>query len=283
MIEPTTGAPFGPGWFVSWQTDRIGPEPAGTRWVIRLEAPAGEDLMGLYDVPYQAAVQQDYFTQRINFTSDVIGVKQDWATGQPARLTVALVAPTGVPLEQQNVTVELERTQGQAYETVAAITSNPQVVNQGITEEEHNAILQTNVGVIAMAGINPLDMIGDLANAFAGSPPLGFGSLSTTYFLTGDGEMPDIGDLFHTKLGIYFIATVIPIGLSHRHGQSEEYPARLVQWRTVHTVGGLEMVTEVLDYDTHGELMKWRQAKPTRIEYSILPGVTIAARWWQFP
>lgn len=201
--------------------------------------------------------------------------------GDNGELRIILVS-SFTAVEDVTIPVVIDRQQGQVQE-LASLMVQPTTTSPTLTEEEHNAVLQTNVGVIAMSGINPLDMIGDLANAFAGSPPLGFGSLSTTYVLTGDGEMPDIGDVLHTKLGIYFVATVIPTGLSHRHGQSEEYPARLVQWRTVHTVGGIELVTEVLDYVTHGELLRWRQAKPTRIEYSILPGVTIAARWWQFP
>jgi len=43
------------------------------------------------------------------------------------------------------------------------------------------------------------------------------------------------------------------------------------------------MVTEVADFQTHGELWKWSTAKPSRIEYSVLPSVVIQAAWWQFP
>lgn len=282
ILAPETGDPFGLGFQVHVQTDFVGPIEAGSYWLFTLTAPANEDLVAVRKVPSQSAeITTGMYYYEDGFQTS-LDMRAAAVTGSSGQLRVQIISPSGFN-ESATVPIVINNIDGlrQALEFWIG-THPPAGSGVTLTPEEHNAVLQTNVGVIAMAGIDPLTWIGDLANALQTNPPLGFGSLSGPYTLTGDGEMPDIGDLLHTKLGIYFIAT-IPSGLSHRHGQSEEYPARLIQWRTVHEVGGLEMVTEVVDFQTHGELWKWAVQKPSRIEYSVLPGVSIEARWWQFP
>jgi len=282
IVSPVTSDPFGPGFAVTAETDLIGPMPSDTLWLFELTAPPNEEILMLsfWSVP----AHQIHARMVSNATAPVSVTPIEVVTsqGKPAQLRVAVSSSSTSFFEEQTVQVVLDRQSGQVQELVDWLAGRISGAGTGLTTDEHNAVLQTNAGVIAMANINPLDLIGDLASALTSNPPLAFGSLSTFYELTGDGEMPDIGDVLHTKLGIYFVAT-IPAGLSHRHGQSEEYPARLIQWRTVHSVGGLDMVTEVADFETHGELWKWKVAKPLRIEFSVLPSVVVQAAWWQFP
>lgn len=282
ITSPQTGDPFGPGFLLTATSTFTGPLESGTFWEITLTAPAGEDVLLVMNVPTSIPALSTVVVQGSIAAPQVVEGRPTWVTGAAGRVQVELVQPTLGSVGTDTVEIILDRQAGQNKELQLWIQQNTAAAGQGLTVAEHNAVLQTNVGVIAMATLNPIDLVGDLANAFLTNPPLTFGSLSTTYTLTGDGEMPDIGDTLHTKLGIYFIAS-IPAGLSHRHGQSEEYPARLIQWRTVHHVAGLDMVTEVVDFDTHGELWKWRVQKPSRIEYSVLPGVVVTARWWQWP
>lgn len=279
---PQSGSTFGPGFSFQLTSTVTGPLAPDSFWLIELSSPSNENVIVRKFIPWTSPTVAG---QLINSSSTIAVIAErrtQWPNGGTARFHVELEEIGVGIIESANVEGTLDLITGQANELAEVVRVNASAPGTGLTEDEHNAVLQTNVGVIALAGINPLDLVGDLANAFQSNPPLHFGSLSTTYDLVGDGEMPDIGDLFHTKLGIYFVAD-IPIGLSHRHGQSEEYPARLIQWRTVHSVGGLEMVTEVADFDTHGEMWKWKTAKPSRIEFSVLPGVVVHARWWQFP
>lgn len=282
ITTPLPGDQFGPGFKIIVSTDTVGPfDPTTSYWDIKLTDADGINIVVWRRQYAPSSSLNETFLQNYDGLRGVSNPPtQGTFEGDTVHLRVILVS-SFTPIEDETISVVMNRQQGQVQE-LASIIASPSTSAPTLTEEEHNAILQTNVGVIAMAGIDPLTMIGDLAAALSSNPPLGFGSLSAAYTLTGDGEMPDIGDLLHTKLGIYFIAT-IPAGLSHRHGQSEEYPSRLIQWRTVHSVGGLEMVTEVVDFQTHGELWKWSTAKPSRIEYSVLPGVVVQAQWWQFP
>lgn len=283
VLTPSSGGLFGPGFTVTVETDLIGPLEPGSFWTFELSAPAGEEVMTRKFVGFVANQMTTVMYSGTNITAFLTEARPEWTTGASGRLRITLDEPGSGVVDSINVPVTIDREAGQNQELAAWLQANPVTSGAGLTPEEHAAVLQTNVGVIALSTLNPLDLVGDLAEAISGSPPLGFGSFSATYTLEGDGEMPDIGDVLHTKLGIHFVAIEIPAGLSHRHGQSEEYPARLVQWRTVHTVAGVELVTQVMDFITHGEMLRWQHAKPTRIEYSILPGVIMEARWWQFP
>lgn len=209
--------------------------------------------------------------------------KAEWRSGETGRLRITLDEPGSGVVDSINVPIVLDRQTGIVQELVAWIQANGTGGASGLTTEEHDSLVITQAAVTAGFGLDPLTLVGDLVQAIAGSNPLAYGSLSSPAdCVSGDGEMPDPEPLL-PKWGLYWLATVIPEGLGHVHGQSEEYPARLVQWRTVHEVGGVEMVTEINDAVTHGELWRFRFQRPRRVEYSVLPGVTICAQWWQFP
>lgn len=280
---PVSGDPFGPGFQIVTATDTIGPFPPGTFWEFSLTAPANEDIVADLSFPLTGPATFAIMKNGTLTTSSIRAATPAMVNGVSGQLRITINEPGSGVVEQQDIPIVLDRLSGQSQELAGWITDNGSLFGQGLTEDEHNAVLQTNVGVIAMAGINPLELVGDLAAALGSSAPLAFGSLGDLMGpLVGDGTLSGPPAL-HIAMGVYWVATTIPIGLGHRHGQSEEYPARLVQWRTTHVVGGIEMCTEIVDATTHRELWKFRTQTPHAIQYSVLPGVEIFARYWLFP
>lgn len=282
LTRPQPDDPFGPGFLFQASTDLIGPLPPGTFWLFELQSATDENTFAAMRVNSNASSVQGVFTNGTNTLAFYTWASAETVHGAAGLLRVSLTEPGPTEVENLTVAVTIDRQSGVTADLSRFIEDRLAAQPVGLTTEQGEQLNIVQAAVTAAAPINPIDFIGDLAQAFRTQPPLSFGSLSATYDLIGDGEMPDVGDLLHTKLGIFFTAD-IPAGLSHRHGQSEEYPARLIQWRTVHLVGGVELVTEVVDFITHGELWKWSVAKPLRIEYSVLPSVVVHARWWQFP
>ena len=282
IISPVTSDPFGPGFLVTAETDLIGPMPSDTLWILELTAPPNEDILAL--AFWQLPLHQIHQRLVNNGTTPVAvtPIEVVSSQGKPAQLRVSVSSVSTSFFEEETVQVVLDRQSGQVQELVDWLAGRISGAGTGLTTDEHTAVLQTNAGVIAMAGINPLELVGDLVQAIATHNPLGYGSLSVAYTISGDGELPN-EDPILPKWGVYWIAITIGAGLSHKHGQSEEYPARLIQWRTVHEVGGVEMVSAINDSETHGELWRFPIQTPRRLEYSILPGVVIQAQWWQFP
>lgn len=283
ITYPGTGDPWGPGFLIRAESDFIGPLPSDSVWQIFLTGPPNEEVMLEWTQPAVSPILEIVaFNGSDTVTTPVPG-KPAWVTGEDAQVMVVLTTPSTSFEEIETVQVIIDRQTGQVAELAKYIETHQQIIAPTLTEEEHNAVLQTNTGVIAMSGFPAADLIGALGEAIGSSPPLGWGSLSGPYTISGDGELPDLHAPFQDRYGVYWVATTIPAGLSHRHGQSQEYPARLVQWRTVHVVGGSEMVTEILNATTHGELWQFAWKLPERVEYSVLPGVVIQARWWQAP
>lgn len=275
---PTPGDQFGPGFNVLASTSFVGPLPSDSFWTIQLTAPANENMVAQADMHLNVKTINLLMTNALGSSLSPAEAFPYSVSGVSGQLRVILQTPSTGFEEHTDVAIQMDRQTGQVPELKAWIQRQGVGAGQGLTVEEHDALLVTQAAVVAQSGFGALDLIGPLAEAILSTPPLGWMSLSGPYTLTGDGEMPDLHG-FQNRFGVYWLATVLPAGLGHLHGQSEEYLLRLVQFRTVHIIGGLELVTEILDAHDHGRAWIFPQQKPERVEYSILPGVTLEVRW----
>lgn len=97
--------------------------------------------------------------------------------------------------------------------------------------------------------------------------------------LSGDGSIAgDDAPFFPSQFGLWWEFTTVPPKLGFIDGPTRRYSQRMVQWRLVHSVGGLELVTDVLDANYDRVTWLWEVSKPSRIEFSILPGVELNVR-----
>jgi len=283
-VTPLSGEPFGPGFLISGSSDVAGPFEPGSYWEITLTAPANENIVGTMTVPYlsNAFGVLSWWPGTI----ELMGAIHPFApmvSGQSAQLEVSLVQPTFGVADSDTMPVVMDWVTGQTEVLKQFLRQMGAGAGQGLTEEEHDAVLATQSAVITTMGIPGDSPAFGLAD-FLAHPPLFIGGLSTPpYVLEGDGELPDLHTAGHARFGLYWLATTIPPGLSHVHGNTEEYTNRLVQFRTTHVVGGVELVTEVFDAHWHGGMWRWETALPTAIDYSVLPGVVVEVRYWQYP
>jgi len=280
IISPVTSDPFGPGFAVTAETDLIGPMPSDTLWNFELTAPPNEDILMLSF--WQTPLHQIHARMVNNGTTPVAvtPIEVVSSQGKPAQLRVAVSSASTSFFEEATTQVVLDRQSGQVQELVDWLAGRMAGTGQGLTLEEHDAVLATQASVTNTLGPGVIDLVTGLSGLIV-HPALSLGSLfEPGYDLTGDGEIPDLNSATSQAFGLHWTAT-IPAGFGHLHGQSEEYMQRLVQFRTVHTLGGVELVTEIADFNTHGNLWTWTISLPTRIEYSVTPGVVIHARWWR--
>jgi len=282
IVSPLTGEPFGPGFLVTVETDFIGPLATDAFWQFQLTAPPNEDVLLTARWAFPVTPLSARMVGNTSTPSSLATVTPLSVTGQDAQLVVSLDSLSTSFHEDATVQVVLDRNAGQVQELAFWLQDHIATPVQELTTDQGEQLTRVESAIAISAGINPLELVGDVVQAIATHNPLGYGSLSVVYTISGDGELPN-EDPILPKWGVYWIATAIPAGLGHRHGQSEEYPIRLIQWRTVHEVGGTEMVTAINDSETHGELWRFPTQTPRRLEYSILPGVVIQAQWWQFP
>lgn len=282
IFQPTTSQPFGPGFRVTWETDRIGPEPSGTTWDLKLHAPPTEDQMMHQVLPFTLAQRSIIFVDGFLDQHLVVPVQVGWMTGDTARLTIQLKAPDSTVLEQATVDVELDRVQGQAYELQQYIVTHPAATGTGLSEEQAESLQIVQASV---TGVNPIGVIqagSGLLDELLTASQSQLGQLTDPPMdLTGDGVL-ELDVVFSFVWGVFFTADV-PIGFGKLLGNTLEFTQRLVQFRTVHIIDGTELVTDVLDANYHGYLWKFPTAGWDRVEYSVTPGVVIHAQWWIWP
>jgi len=283
ILTPQTGDAFGPGFFWQAQTDLIGPLAFDAVWTVTLTVPADEGIVTQYQLPSTEHMVQAILTNGTNAFVVMSFARPEWTTGAAGQFKVELDSSSTSFHEEETVAIVLDRETGATAELARWIEANVIGEGMGLTDEEHDAVVATQAAVVTTMGIPGDSPAFGLAD-FLVHPPLFIGGLSTPpYVLEGDGELPDLHTAGHARFGLYWLATTIPPGLSHVHGNTEEYTNRLVQFRTTHVVGGVELVTEVFDAHWHGGMWRWETALPTAIDYSVLPGVVVEVRYWQYP
>lgn len=283
IVEPVSGGPFGPGFRVEASSTFVGPilDPF---WEIRVTDLDDFVVLGRYLFSSLTGPFRTFGN------SNEIGIAfSSVAQGDNVHVHVELSSGSGV-VESSVITSTWDQTSGAPFVLQEGITAVLSSI--GSIQAAANALIspvgatQTKLDVIkgsvtADIGISPNHVIEGLVSLI-NRPPLAIGHLSSPPItLTGDGFIP-VGSPA-AIFGLYWVATVIPAGMGKRNGNSVEYQQRLVQFRTVHTIGGVDLVTEVADFNTHGQLWVWQIALPTRVEYSVTPGIEIQVRWWQLP
>ena len=280
---PTTGEPFGPGFLFRAEASGSPDLTGDAFWQVDLTAPANElSMISMHISARSAIIEQIILAEDLDGPR-VVAARPEWVTGEPAQLMVSLTDSDGNLDALTTVQVVLDRQAGQNAELWANIEARfaSLAPPPSFTADDRTSLQVVQAAVTPQLGHGIADLLGDIGSLVM-HPPLSVGGLSTPPFeLTGDGFIPVV--VPKAIFGLYFLATTIPDGFGVLNGNSAEYQQRLVQFRTVHTVGGVELVTEVRDFHTHGELWLWQIALPTRVEYSISPGVVLSVRWWQFP
>lgn len=279
---PQTGDPFGPGFFIEVTNDVVGPLAPGSFWTFTLTAPANEILIASCTVPYESNTVLTVMKSGTPVATSIRPAMPETVHGESGQLLVELTESGEGVIADLAIPIVVDRVSGQSAEMMQWIYDNINRENVGLTTDQGEQLQRVEAAVAITSGFGPLDLLPGLASAIDAVPPLRWGSLSGAYTISGDGDLPDI-HATDGKYGVYWLATSIPAGLGHVHGNTEEYLQRIVQWRTTHIVGGTEMVTELLDANYHGAIWRWAQQKPERLSYSILPGVVLEARYWQFP
>jgi hypothetical protein len=189
--------------------------------------------------------------------------------GAQARLLLELV---------ENDVVVQSVSQAITYDTVTGLPlyvpqSATMAGGGGLTPDQATQIEETHEAVIVKMGVgeNLIDV--PIASLIA-HPPLGLLEIDAVAApAQGQGSIPPTAPGGELLYGLWWEFTVVPPEIGLLLGPTERYAERMIQLRTIHTVGGIELVSEVLDADFHRVIWLWSTAFPTRIDYDVLPGV----------
>jgi len=153
----------------------------------------------------------------------------------------------------------------------------------GYTEADRKETADIKKAVFA-----PLPLIGAIPSiaqvalgALVECPPSNQLVRTDPLLLTGRGTLTrPFGPIPVSAYGFTFRFEVVPAGLSVIDGVSLEYPERMAQFLAIkHDRDGLEYVSDRYSFHHDQERVCWGIPFPIRLEYSILPGVTLRF-WW---
>jgi hypothetical protein len=111
-------------------------------------------------------------------------------------------------------------------------------------------------------------------------PPLGLMLVSgLTPPQSGDGTIPSPSEFHAAIWGVIWHFTVVPAHLGRVLLGLPRFSIALLQLRVVHTIGGVDFYSQVEDFDRDNVIFRWSENFPTRIEYSVVPGVQVQFNW----
>lgn len=99
--------------------------------------------------------------------------------------------------------------------------------------------------------------------------------------LTGTGSLTrPAGPIGVDAFGISWDFFTVPAGYGSIPGTPLRYEDRMIQIGVVHAdLGGHTYYSEYHDFDVEGIYLVFQQLAPVRVDYTIAPGVVVAAFW----
>ena len=284
---PAQGEAFGPGMFIRASTQSV--LPVGHHWDALLFQPGTQDTLidaisfvEGQSVEMIAGVRQVQPGQREPIFSPQLAQP---ATGGEYELHVRVISAQSTILDTSGPIGVVWKPDpwGTAYVQSLAATST---VQGGFTETDRTTI---NASLTAVTSALPLTTsLPGVANVgleqLQKGPPVDFLSEGENLLLTGRSSITRAsgGTGVYAYGGRWSIESAPP-GLGKLDGQAVLYEQRIAQFLVIkNRLGGGQYASDLVDshYD-NGELT-WPVPVPVRIDFDILPGVTVRWRWLLF-
>lgn len=283
IAPPLLDQPTGPGFFQAWETDLIGPIAAGSFWRVKFSTAAAQEST-LFQ--YTIGTDQHQYQGILGAPAghlEAVATSSNLPANAPAHMTVELVDGQSVIIDSGGKNVVWDPLSG-IHSLLPFIS--PSVLTGGYTDTDRSRDAKTNAAVLA--GLPLTELVGEIAevalDAELTCPPGPLLVRSNEQLLSGRGTVDrPAGATGVNAYGFWFRFEVVPPGLSVQDGVSLEYPERMAQFLVIKVdADGFEYVSDRYDFHHDQERVCWGIPFPKRVEYSILPGVTLRFSWLVF-
>jgi hypothetical protein len=277
---PTSGQNFGPGFLIQATSDVNGPFPVGSFWRVQAFAPTTAEVPFLdtgIDNENFPVLNAKFVTSEGNF---VVMPTPHHLTrmGATVRVQADLTTPSGVE-DTGSVEVTWDPTTGVIWGLNQRLQGTS---SGGLTEDQAEQLELASTAPTRLFGIGT-DVVNVPIGDLLSHPPLGLMAIDPDpIVVSGDGVLDGDDNLLPAIYGLWWEALLVPPEVGRVLGPTVRYQQRLVQLRTIHTVDGVDFVTEVLDADFERVVWLWSHAKPTRVEFSVMPGAQVAFHYVNF-
>lgn len=275
IAQPAGGQPFGPGFTAAASTSIVGPLPIGWQWHIDVLFPAGSETVIQSSVrPLSAGNQhQIVFEQDVVDGESFLPTVHPQLVGQDAQLRIRLQSSPTTVEDEGSVTVKWDYQSGTS---VILGKRGSTTGGGGLTNEQAVQLEETHEATIRTMGASPSQISIPISGLIA-HPPLGILRIDPAQIIAdGDGIIDTGGGLFSNIFGLWWEILTQPPSVGFTLGLTDHYQVRVIQLRTIHSVTGIDVASEVLDADYQRVIWLWQEALPSRVEYSVTPGFVVA-------
>jgi hypothetical protein len=271
----------GPGIFVHWSSDFIGPIPLNWQWVViyTTSTEPGGQIIRRFNVPTVTGEHDHLMLPWVEDTGGSQGL-QAAVQGQDVHVFVTLESPTGVQ-DSGAVTAKWDGTSGLGEQIQLKPTGGGG--GGGLTPEQAATLTAILAAVTTVFPISSTADIAGTAVQLLTHPPLELLSVvDSSDLISGDGALTHPGILGPVNAyGVIVRFITVPVGFGVIHGVAPTYINRVIQLATTHlTAGGsLEYISEQKDFHQDGTLWMWSNFAPHRLAYSVAPGCLVSIQW----
>lgn len=156
----------------------------------------------------------------------------------------------------------------------------------GFTQADRTMLEVTHASVVSSIPLTaPIPGIAELGlDLLQAGPPIEFLGVSEDFLLTGRGSINrPSGSTGIYAYGCRWLIEAAPAGLGKLQGVIDLYEQRIVQFVLIKGgAGGFEYADQVEEDHRGSGQLSWGVPFPKRLEFSILPGVTLRFRWLLF-
>lgn len=281
VTTPLPGQPSGPGYQAAAVTDVVGPFPVGSYWDYDILPQTGEIHVAHarhYTESSQSGATIGIITPSAPTNVVFEAASSALAPGADARLRIRHVQAPSTLLEQTTVQIKWEPNAGAPYLLSTQMYAIPASGGGGFTAADRALLSAID---LATHLVGPGGQLLNLSQLIANLPAAMHGRVLITPDRTGDGTLTrPSGPVPVDAQGIYWEIVSAPAGIGVDEGAPDVYEIRMLELRFVLTLGdGTEYTDEHRGFAEGRTSWWWGLRSPTRLEYSITPGVTVRF-WW---
>jgi hypothetical protein len=289
ILTPVPQDFVGPGTVFRVQTDFVGPIELGSKYQVALSSSPEAGLLARASRLSQTSQE----TLWLGIGVDPFGILQSDLLEQPgvsafptpASATVALVSPTNTVLDQTAIQLKWQPTAA-GVGWIQQFTTSSTPVEGGFTETDRVTLNTTATSVTSLIPLTTSvpGTIGIGLEQLQKGPPIDLLSEGEELLLTGRGTLTrSSGTAGVYAYGGRWNVEIKPTGLGQLDGQVVKYEQRIAQFVVVKArLGGGLYAFSVDDSHYDSGETTWPIPFPVRIDYDILPGVTVRWRWLLF-
>lgn len=276
--EPGSGAQFGVGFRINFQTTLEGPPGPDPFWHARLFADSDQtQLIAQWTWPFvTGSLNNTHFGwDPLTFSVATPEERSHLNQGDTAYLRVSVESDAGT-FDSGVQDVTYNPVQG----AMAALLGTSQLTGSATLSPTQSTQLEETHEATQVSFPIPGGTLSVPLGQLVAHPPLELThQVAALAGASGISQLNPPFGVFSYPVGLWWQFTTVPPNLGLVSGTQPTYEFRMLQLQLVHSIGGVGRVTELVDFNYDQVEFYWAHPQPVAIRFALTFGVVANFRW----